>query len=221
MALQINNWNEDRQATIEEHNIYRNLNTEFKVNKTLLQSDLLLNEGSMASGKIIMDLIGSDESYLKTKNIDSILYQLFEMGSVSFSENTVLEIIQSGKMKYIKNDTIKNLIFEWTQNKEFVERSLENRERVSNLLLAYIYKTYPLKNIDMYGRLKWQSPSKLSIDKFAIFKAVEFESLIDDLLYNYQGFIARQKSLETIIDRIIQASEPYAHKNMTSDDQTI
>jgi len=209
IALQINNWNQDRLATIEEHNIYKNLNNEFKTNKDLLQNSVDANKNSMASGKVLMDLIGSDETYLKTKNVDSLIFQFFEMGGVHFSENTVLEVVQSGKMQYIQNDSIKNLIFDWTQKKEGVENSYKSRERVSNLLLAYMYKKYPLKNIDVYGVLKWKEPSKLDVDKLAIFNDVEFESLMDDLLYNLQGFLARQNTLHNIIEKMIKATEPY------------
>ena len=66
IALQINNWNQDRLASIEEQNIYKNLNTEFKTNKILIQDDIDQNINSMTTGKILMDLMGSDENNLKT-----------------------------------------------------------------------------------------------------------------------------------------------------------
>ncbi len=40
IALQINNWNLNRLASIEEKSILKNLNTEFKINRTFLLSDL-------------------------------------------------------------------------------------------------------------------------------------------------------------------------------------
>ena len=155
IALQINNWNQDRLATIEEHNIYKNLNTEFKTNKELLQEDIAENNNSMSAGKILMDLIGSDEDALRAKNPDSLIFRFFESGGIDFSENTILELIQSGKMQYIQNDNIKNLTFEWNQKKENAVRSYEQKQRVTNLLIAYLYKRYPIKNIDIYGVLSY------------------------------------------------------------------
>ena len=133
-----------------------------------------------------------------------LIFQFFESGGINFSENTILELIQSGKMQYIKNDTIKNLIFEWTQRKESVVFTYNQKQRVINLLLAYMYKRYPIKNIDIYGVLKWKEPSKLDIDKFRIFYDVEFESLMDDQLYNLQGMLDQQKKLNDIVEQIIE-----------------
>ena len=211
IALQINNWNQDRLASLEEHNIYKNLNTEFKTNKALIQKDIDQNNIGMSAGKDLIALIGADENILKSKNTDSLIFQFFESGGVNFSESTVLEIIQSGKMQYIKNDNIKNLIFEWSQKKENVLTSNVQKQRVTNLILAYLYKKYPLKNIDIYGHLQWKEPSKLNIDKLAIFNDVEFESLIDDLLYNLLGMIDRQKTLLNIVEQIIEATENHDH----------
>jgi len=211
IALQINNWNQDRLATIEEHNIYKNLNTEFKTNKELLQEDIAENNNSMSAGKILMDLIGSDDDALRAKNPDSLIFRFFESGGIDFSENTILELIQSGKMQYIQNDNIKNLTFEWNQKKENAVRSYEQKQRVTNLLIAYLYKRYPIKNIDIYGVLKWKEPSKLQVNKLAIFNEVEFESLTDDLLYTLHNLIEKQKTLQNIIEQIIIATEPYDH----------
>ena len=211
IALQINNWNQNRLASIEEHNIYKNLNTEFKTNKALIQEDINQNNVGMAAGKDLMALIGADENILKSKNIDSLIFQFFESGGVDFSESTVLEIIQSGKMQYIKNDNIKNLIFEWTQRKENTVRSHNRKQRVNDLLIAYLYTRYPIKNIDMYGELKWKEPSKLQVDKLAIFNELEFESLMDDLLYQFYNLIEKQKTLQNIIEQIIAATESYDH----------
>jgi len=198
-------------ASIEEQNIYKNLNTEFKTNKILIQDDIDQNINSMTTGKILMDLMGSDEKNLKTINTDSLIFLFFESGGINFSENTVLELIQSGKMQYLKNDSLKNLIFDWTQKKENVLSSNGQKQRVLNLLLAYLYKKYPLKNIDIYGDLKWKEPSKLNIDKLAIFNEVEFESMMDDLLYNIQMMLDKQKSLLNIVEQIIEATEKYDH----------
>lgn len=211
LALQINNWNQDRLATIEEHNIYKNLNTEFKTNKVLLQEDLNQNNNSLATGRILMDLIGSDENTLKTINLDSLIFQLFESGGVDFSENTILELIQAGKMQFIQNDSIKNLIFDWTQKKANLVSSYNQKQRVLNIFLVYMYQKYPLKNIDVYGRLQWKEPSKLKVDKLAIFFDIEFESLLDDQLYNLLSMIEQQEILQNNIEQIIKATNPYDH----------
>jgi hypothetical protein len=82
IALQINNWNTNRINTIEEGKIIRNLNSEFKLNKTNLNLDISRTEQSIEMGKQIMGMIDADETVLYSINIDSILYAVFEFGGL-------------------------------------------------------------------------------------------------------------------------------------------
>ena len=114
IALSINNWNQNRITSIEEKNILKNLNTEFKTNKAFLNIDLESNYNSLKIGKTIINLIGVNEDSLRKINIDKLIYKIFENGDILFSENTILALIQSGKFQIIKSEKLKNLIFEWT-----------------------------------------------------------------------------------------------------------
>lgn len=207
IALQINNWNTDRINSIEEGKILSNLNSEFKLNKTNLGNDILETEQSIEMGKHIMGLIDADETTLNTINTDSILYAVFEYGSLDVSENSILEIIQSGKFQNLSNDKLKPLIIGWTQKKNEVQRLQEQAKRNSEDLITYLYKRYPIKNIDAYGILKWKENSKLEINKYLIFKDIEFENLIDDLLYKLVNYKEKLTALQTIIDAIIIESQ--------------
>jgi len=207
IALQINNWNTNRINTIEEGKIIRNLNSEFKLNKTNLNTEILRTEQSINTGKLIMGLIDADEKVLNTKNTDSILYKVFEYGGLKASENSILEILQSGKFQNLTNDELKSLIIEWTQKKNEVQRTQELANRNSEDLIRYLYKRYPLKNIDAFGILNWKEKSKLKIDKYLIFKDIEFENLIDDLLYKLENFKDALISLQAVIDAIIIESQ--------------
>jgi hypothetical protein len=207
IALQINNWNTERINSIEEGKILSNLNSEFKLNRANLGNDILETEQSIEIGKQIMDLIGADETILMTKNTDSLLYAIFEYGRLQISENSILEIIQSGKFQNLSNDKLKPLIIGWTQKKNDVQRTEEQAEKNSEDLITYLYKRYPVKNIDAYGVLNWQENSKLEINKYLIFKDIEFENLVDDLLYKLLNYKEKLTALQTIIDAIIIESE--------------
>ena len=207
IALQLNNWNTDRINSIEEGKILSNLNSEFKLNKTNLSNDILETEQSIEMGKQIMGLVGEDETILKSINTDSILYAVFEYSSLHVSENSILEIIRSGKFQNLSNAKLKSLIMGWTQKKNEVQRTEEQVKRNSEDLITYLYKRYPIKNIDAYGILNWKENSKLEINKYLIFKDIEFENLVDDLLYKLVNYKEDLTALQTIIDAVINESQ--------------
>jgi hypothetical protein len=207
IALQINNWNQNRIQSIEERGILKNLNTEFRNNRAVLKNDIESNLNTMITGQTLMGLMGSDETILKTQNTDSLLFMVFDGGNVNFSENTVLELVQSGKFQILKSETLKNLIFEWTQNQKRAVEINEARDRVNNILIDYLYNKYPVKNIDIYGTLQWKQPSRLKVNKLLIFNEVEFESILDDYLYNVKRFLNHQNLLLNNIEQIIKESE--------------
>jgi len=133
--------------------------------------------------------------------------QFLNLVALKASENSILEILQSGKFQNLTNDKLKTLIIEWTQKKNEVLRTQNLANRNSEDLIRYLYKRYPLKNIDAFGILNWKEKSKLKIDKYLIFKDIEFENLIDDLLYKLENFKDALISLQAVIDAIILESQ--------------
>lgn len=110
-------------------------------------------------------------------------------------------------MQYIKNDKLKNLIFEWTQQKTSAININDAVHEKNKYLINYLYKKYPIKNIDAYGSLNWQEPSVLKINKLLIFGEIEFENILDDYLFNTISFIKSQKILQDIIEQIVVETE--------------
>ena len=68
-------------------------------------------------------------------------------------------------------------------------------------------KNYPLKDIDVYGPLKWKNKTKIEIDKLQIFYDIEYENIMDDLLYKLNGYNKTTRNLENIIDTILDETK--------------
>ena len=207
IALQVSNWNTNRIEAQEEQRTIKNLHTEFLRNQKILETSINETKNSINTGRYIMSLINTDLDYLKTQKTDSLLFNIFEIGAINVTENTVLEILQSGKLKNLKNNTLKLLIFDWTQKKT---RIVENRKSVdekTNYLINYLMKRYPLKNIDAFGVLNWKNPSNIKVDKYQIFYDLEFENIIDDLLYNLVNYNRRLEELQKTVISIVENSK--------------
>ncbi|WP_282043669.1 DUF6090 family protein [Winogradskyella flava] len=205
IALQINNWNENRKESLEESSILQNLYDEFSENKKLFEKNMSATKIAKQTGYTIMSLMGKPEEELKTQNIDSLLYMVLEPGEYRPSENTINDLIQSGRLRLLKNKTLKLLLYNWQSELKDVHVAFERAElKIDNEFIPYLSQHYALKDIDKYGALKWEENTNLKIDKYAIFNDIEFENITDDYLYRV---VAAKKSLErigTILDAILE-----------------
>lgn len=215
IALQINSWNEDRLARIEEKRILSNLHQEFETNKSILDSCILSNQKAFSSMNLVMEFISLNHSNGKQKeftaiNSDQMLFFCFEHQNYFPSQHSLEELIQSGKMQYLQNDKLKSLLYQWSS---ILDRSQEAYagvdQKVEFEILPYLTKKYPLKDMDQHGPLKWKEGSLLHSDKTLIFRELEFENLIDDNMYRLNDFLLSLNELRELIDEILQESSQY------------
>ena len=68
IALQINTWNQNRLANIEERTVLKNLHTEFLQNKQTLKDALAENRTSFNVGKTLFNLIGKERIEIEKHN---------------------------------------------------------------------------------------------------------------------------------------------------------
>jgi len=215
IALQINSWNEDRLARLEEKRILANLHQEFEKNRILLDSCRAANKKAFNNMRQIMELIVSYHSTQpgdnkKKYNLDELLFHSFEHTNYFPSQHSLTELVQSGKMQYLKNDEMKALLYQWSstlgKSQEFY---INVDKKVEDDILPYLTKKFPLKDIDQYGALSWKEGSRLSSNKTAILKELEFENLIDDNMYRLNYFLLSLNELGELIDEILQESSQY------------
>jgi Family of unknown function (DUF6090) len=208
IALQINNWNQERQLKAEEKVILKNIHTEFLENKKALKTGIEENyEGSNAS-ITLLNLVGQNREHIQQHNLDSLLFVTLETGSFRPSENTIFDLLQSGKLKLLQNENLKNLLYTWTRNLKRTDVSLSRAEiKIDNELIPYLSKYYSMKDIDRYGMLEWENKTLLTIDKLYIFEDIQFENIMDDYLYRVKSAGNNLKQLQVIIDRIIEETE--------------
>ena len=215
IALQINSWNENRLARLEERRILANLHQEFEKNRVLLDSCISRNQNAFSNMKQIMNFIGRDPSTAdrvtsEKFNLDKLLFFSFEHLNYYPSQYSLNELIQSGKMQYLKNDRLKSMLYQWSTS---LDTSMEGfdgvDQKVEFEILPYLSKKYPLKDMDQYGALAWKEGSRLSSDKTEILKELEFENLIDDNMYRLNDFLLSLYELRDLIDKILEESMQY------------
>ncbi|MBC2839839.1 DUF6090 family protein [Robiginitalea sp. SC105] len=194
LALQIDNWNEEQKDRRTELGIIKNLKEEFQVN--LLELDGVL-EGLNTTKEAnvqLMGFFGKPVDELNLINIDSVMYLSVEFQRFIPAQNALTDLLQSGRLQLITNESLKNLLYDWSRILSQADESYSGIDQKLEVdILPFLTPLYPLKDIDMYGPLEWKYPSRLPNNKLEVFAQIEYESIVDDMLYR---LVRHEKDLE-------------------------
>ena len=208
IALQINSWNKDRIAKIEEKQILKNLHNEFQQNEYLLNEVIDINVKCFNTGVIIMGLFEKERLEIAKYNTDSLIFFSLEKRLFSPSENALQDLLQSGRYQLISNDDLKKSLYQWSQKMHSAKERYSGMDsKIEQDIVPYLSKNYSFKDIDRYGPLNWERKSILEIDKTLIFEDIEYENNVDDLLYRVNDYRNDLIDLQSIIKRILKETE--------------
>ena len=208
IALQINTWNQNRISNKEERTILFDVHTEFLQNRESLKVAMAINDIGFNSSKMIFNLVGKERTQINKHNLDSLFFDAVETGAFRPSENTISDLLQSGRLQLLKNRKLKDLLHQWSRYLKSYENNLKRVElKIDDELIPYLSRKYSMKDIDNYGLLKWENKTSLSIDKLQVFEDIEFENILDDYLYRKTSSMNALVELEKIIDSIIKETE--------------
>lgn len=124
IALQINNWNEQRKLKQEQKVVLAALLGDFKTNSTLIQEGTKRHKYHKDLGLTWINLLREDTTNVsKTAYLDSLLYWGPEYKVIDFVGASVNNVINSEKLDLIKNTELKQHLIEYplyiTQYKDF------------------------------------------------------------------------------------------------------
>lgn len=209
LALQVNNWNEQRKNQKKEESILQSLHSEFIGNKEKIQASIELHETILGTTKQLMKLFKQPDSILKTYNLDSLMERSISYRDISTSQSAIEDLISSGNLNLISSENLRKLIFEWNGEILEKEESFETLdENAQTLLLPYLIKNTSLKNIDRYGFLNWEEKSKFDSQINKIFQELEFENQMDSHAWGIANYLDALYVLREISDKIISETNP-------------
>lgn len=113
IALQINNWNENRKLLREEKATIASLKLEFEKNLASLEWDMQGVGAFIAAGDTLLAHTGPEYEYGSLKNVDSLLDMTPRMSVWDPSLYTLENIKNSGKLSSLHNEELKLLLIEW------------------------------------------------------------------------------------------------------------
>ena len=191
IALQINNWNESRKESNYEQKFLNELKSDFLYNKEELSSNIkqasdLANNGDSLIA--ILSLTKKDVDLIKVFNYTKRLhgYSTFDP-----SNGALNNLISSGNLNIIKNDSLRMHLSKWPAMVEDVKEDEKRLIEYGDTWLEPLYLKY----------FYYESGSK-EIDP-RLLEDVQFENIVRTMRGRANYIIENYKTLEMEIDKML------------------
>jgi len=109
IALQINNWNEQRKENIKEQAILKRLEKEFISNRNQLSDKIQFRNTLIKNCGRLLEYYDQPENVLR----DSIIVYLSTIQPPTF-DPIQNDLVSSGNIEILKNEELKQLLFNWS-----------------------------------------------------------------------------------------------------------
>ena len=209
LALQINNWNEENKTYIKQRSYLALVKSEMSNNLDALQIEKQRLSGTLEGLRQMVFLSDQSTAEINEKEVSASWGKAFSQTIRFKYENGALtELISSGVLKEIKNDSIRNILASWggiTQKVFIQENEVNSYVQKGN---NYIEKHGNVRVIiDDTGGTGWWNIGKLPITKSNKFllDAQEFENILVFAIGTGQAlYDAQYNTIEQEIKSVIK-----------------
>ena len=202
IALQINNWNENRVSKNKEKMLLKELNYEFKRSKIEFDSARFYHSRALNSAEIIMSKFPIDS---KTIDLDSLgLHSFYMRWYYTFnpSEGIINALSSSSSYGLISNNELRKLLIGWSDIlKDYQEEEIEAYNNYKNHLKPY-EKKHMVVSWDNYKQFYRDPRVDLSF-----LETLEFENYVRDRHFDLSEILSNSGEIELVLNSINQIIE--------------
>lgn len=157
IALQINNWNEDRKEDARELLVLKQLKNEYETNLAQLESKIEIRNQLISSAKDVLLCFGSKDEI----HNDSLTKKLGHLILLPTFDPIQNDLVSSGNINILKNIELKRLLTNWTSDViQLQETEHLYVDYVTNNVVPFFDKTGMGRNV--YHAF-WRDKSNLTI----------------------------------------------------------
>lgn len=210
IALSINNWNDRRKTKNDETSALLNLREDFEFNLSSIENLIKTTNSEIEVGLKVLENTGNKFKTSSNIHLDSMLIPIANH-QLYFSQNGFLtDLINSGKIGIIENDSLRVSLSSWGQTIEELYRKEQSALQHQISLIDYVKKNGSWLNVDnLYPQYGITYPkSGFEIDNNTLLQYIEFENLVDEVINRKGGLREKQKKvqeLNRIILKLIQS----------------
>ncbi|GLU44853.1 DUF6090 family protein [Allomuricauda sp. NBRC 101325] len=123
IALQINDWNENRKNNLLEQQLLKALLIEFKTNLDNLDTVIAYNDSNIKNSVSLGQYTGPSLPQFDEKELSQLMVGIFKIEArFTPSQGTVIEIINSGKLSVLSDANLRKSLSDWQSTLEGVKR---------------------------------------------------------------------------------------------------
>ena len=186
---------------------------EFNTNLKKIKYDQKINRGCQNACLEILELINNGSIKNSTQTLDSLFMGMFLYTSFNASTGALNEIISSGKLSVIKDNSLRNMLTQWPGWIDNQQEDIDIRKDQINLFVLPFYVKYaPTKNGDVYlDFTPWSTKytrKPLARSKFDYnFEALssrEFEGILYKYTLDQDFLLLNDMETKEFIENVIQ-----------------
>jgi len=208
IALQINNWNENRLEHIEELKLLENLKVDFE--QTIVElKEMNSNREIILSANYTLTEIASKGDFNNLKKIDTLIGNTFIVPTFNGKSGSLMVLLNSGKINLLKNEALKTLLFSWpSEVEDMTEGEIDSKNLTNESYIPLIRKHANISEIIQTSTMLPIKPldrgAGLESDYKTLLNDKEFENLLyQQELYSTDN-IQETKSLIKISETIVE-----------------
>ena len=186
IALQINNWNENRKDRIQETAILNNLKKDFKSAIKEFQALNDLRYNAISSMKTIYEVDANKVKSSSTNYLDSLISKTMTAPTFNNQSGSLNVLLTSGKIDLISNQELKEQLIEWPgdvadMTEDEITHSKLHTSKYSTILDNYvswndIFNLYNVRGI----RFKAKGINKMKTNANV---TSNYKSLLNDIVF--------------------------------------
>jgi len=204
IALQINNWNNNKIERNQSTEFNQRLLAEVNGNIDLATNKIEIMESMINSSKSILDLINKQPNDTNLKSLDSLVYNIIGGVDVKFITGTLSEGLNTGKVSLIESDILKSKLYGLPSNIEYVgEFDKTMSDYISEILQTFLYENFNYRKMDnLYSGYDIGSSKFQNQHNKLLLENEQFENLIDNYFYQSNSQKTRHVNLKNEYDEI-------------------
>ena len=207
IALQINNWNQERIVKEQNHVLLQNLNKEFSENLVELDASVQRMNSLIDGLQTLLKIMRTQDSTMTEGEFDQLLNTTFWFPTWKPSSFVLEELKSSGALSQLNNTDLKSLLFKWEREFEKMEINKQNFLRYGAEYIEFITKNGSVRNIDaLTESTKNLKKSTIAKNDLELLKNPEFENRADNFYFLAVNLREHFKSLREIMEEIIEFS---------------
>lgn len=201
IALQINNWNENRKNTFKETQFLKNFKIDLLANKTELNRIILKTKRTSQSADSILQLKSGDLDSLSLRSFVGCMMDATGFTVYQSQEGTIQDIIGSAHLDIITHDSLRLAVGSWQANLKNIREWEKMDKNAYTLYSQYLHEYANLYKIDISKELPIDEALKDQFlnDKVFLNRLYERRRIPNILNRLYKDEILR---LDVLIDQI-------------------